>query len=32
MLHNTKYDFNDNILPLGISYWEKLVKTELPLR
>ena len=32
MLHNTKYDFNDNILPLGISYWEKLVKAELPLR
>ena len=32
MLHNTKYDFNDKILPLGISYWEKLVKTELPLR
>ena len=32
MLHNTKYDFNDNILPLGISYWEKLVKTELPFR
>ncbi len=32
MLHNTKYDFNDNILPLGISYWEQLVKSELPLR
>ncbi|MDC0457264.1 M20 family metallopeptidase [Alphaproteobacteria bacterium] len=32
MLHNTKYDFNDNILPLGITYWEELVKSELPLR
>ena len=32
MLHNTKYDFNDNILPLGITYWEQLVKSELPLR
>ena len=32
MLHNTKYDFNDNIIPLGISYWEQLVKSELPLR
>ena len=32
MLHNTKYDFNDNVLPLGISYWEQLVKSELPLR
>ena len=32
MLHNTKYDFNDNILPLGIKYWEQLVKSELPLR
>ena len=32
MLHNTKYDFNDNILPLGVTYWEQLVKSELPLR
>jgi hippurate hydrolase len=32
MLHNTKYDFNDNILPLGITYWEELVKSELPIR
>ena len=27
MLHNTKYDFNDNVLPLGISYWKELVKS-----
>ena len=32
MLHNSKYDFNDNILPLGIAYWEQLVKAEMPLR
>ena len=32
MLHNSKYDFNDNILPLGIAYWEQLVKSEMPLR
>lgn len=29
MLHNTKYDFNDEILPLGASYWVQLVKNEL---
>jgi len=26
MLHNTLYDFNDEILPLGASYWVELVK------
>ena len=31
MLHNSKYDFNDDILPLGIAYWEQLVKSEMPL-
>jgi len=25
-LHTTKYDFNDNLLPLGVSYWIELVK------
>ena len=29
MLHNTKYDFNDDILPLGASYWIQLVQNEL---
>ena len=29
MLHNTKYDFNDEILPLGASYWIQLVRNEL---
>ena len=28
-LHNPHYDFNDEILPLGISYWMKLVETVL---
>ena len=31
MLHNTSYDFNDDILPIGASYWARLVETELPL-
>jgi len=25
-LHTTKYDFNDNLLPLGVNYWVELVK------
>lgn len=25
-LHNPSYDFNDNLLPVGASYWVKLVK------
>jgi amidohydrolase len=29
MLHNTRYDFNDAILPLGASYWSRLVETVL---
>jgi hippurate hydrolase len=28
-LHNTGYDFNDSILPVGTSYWVKLVESEL---
>ena len=24
-LHTTKYDFNDNVLPLGVNFWVKLV-------
>lgn len=28
-LHNPYYDFNDEILPLGASYWATLVKTLL---
>ena len=32
MLHNTGYDFNDMILPVGTSYWVKLVESELASR
>ncbi len=31
MLHNTEYDFNDDILPVGASYWVKLVESEMAL-
>lgn len=30
MLHNPRYDFNDEILPIGASYWARLVETLLP--
>ena len=29
-LHNPHYDFNDDILPLAVSYWVKLAQTLLP--
>jgi len=29
-LHSSHYDFNDGILPIGISYFAKLVETVLP--
>ncbi|HTS94854.1 MAG TPA: M20 aminoacylase family protein [Stellaceae bacterium] len=28
-LHNPHYDFNDEVLPLGASYWARLVEREL---
>ena len=31
MLHNANYDFNDELLPLGASYWVTLVERELGL-
>ena len=30
-LHNPYYDFNDDILPLGASYWVTLVQSQLPV-
>lgn len=30
MLHNPGYDFNDEILPIGASYWARLVELNLP--
>ncbi len=29
-LHHPKYNFNDDAIPLGTSYWVKLVETALP--
>jgi hippurate hydrolase len=26
MLHNTAYDFNDTVAPLGVRYWVALVE------
>ena len=31
MLHNPHNDFNDEILPIGTSYWVSLVEQELPI-
>lgn len=31
MLHHPKYDFADPMLPLGASYWVRLVEERLPL-
>jgi hippurate hydrolase len=28
-LHNARYDFNDEILPVGASYWATLVEQNL---
>ena len=30
-LHNPHYDFNDDVLAIGASYWVKLAEQELPL-
>ena len=30
VLHSPHYDFNDEILPIGASYWARLVETTLP--
>jgi len=29
-LHHPAYDFNDETIPVGTSYWVKLVETALP--
>lgn len=31
MLHNPSYDFNDELLPIGIQIWAALVETELAM-
>jgi hippurate hydrolase len=30
VLHNGSYDFNDNLLPVGASFWVRLVEKALP--
>jgi metal-dependent amidase/aminoacylase/carboxypeptidase family protein len=32
MLHSPDYDFNDEALPWGVSYWARLVERLLPAR
>jgi hippurate hydrolase len=29
-LHNPAYDFNDEVIPIGCSYWARLVETAMP--
>lgn len=29
-LHHPKYDFNDEVIPFGTSYWVRLVETAMP--
>jgi amidohydrolase len=31
-LHNASYDFNDQLLPIGASYWVKLAEMSLPAK
>lgn len=31
-LHNTGYDFNDDIIPIGVEYWARLAEAALPLQ
>lgn len=31
-LHNPSYDFNDDLLPIGASYWVRLVQAYLPCK
>ena len=31
MLHSSNYDFNDEVLPIGASYWVKLVENNLKI-
>jgi len=31
MVHHPEYDFDDNALPIGASYWARLIEKRLPL-
>jgi len=30
-VHNPRYDFNDAAIPVGVSYWARLVETAMPV-
>ena len=30
-LHNPGYNFNDEAIPLGVSYWARLAETAMPI-
>jgi metal-dependent amidase/aminoacylase/carboxypeptidase family protein len=30
-VHHPKYDFNDDTIPAGVSYWARLVETAMPI-
>ncbi|GAB5559898.1 MAG: M20 aminoacylase family protein [Synoicihabitans sp.] len=32
MVHHPEYDFDDNALPVGASYWARLIEMRLPLQ
>jgi hippurate hydrolase len=32
MLHNPRYDFNDDIIPVGVAFWAQLVRRFLAAR
>lgn len=29
-LHNPEYNFNDDVIPAGVSYWAKIIETGMP--
>jgi hippurate hydrolase len=29
-VHHPKYDFNDDAIPAGVSYWARLAETAMP--
>ncbi|MBS0244088.1 MAG: M20/M25/M40 family metallo-hydrolase, partial [Proteobacteria bacterium] len=31
-LHNPAYDFNDETIPTGVSFWARLAETAMPAR
>jgi len=31
-VHHPEYDFNDDIIPIGCSYWAKLIETAMPMK